>query len=196
MEMDRKTSNVLNYLIIPICVTINLAGYQLSQILRLPILVDSIGTILAGALGGPLVGIYAGILSTTVNSMINPISFAYIMTSVSIGFLAALFSRFSFFKHIYSVFLAGLLLSFCTTILSGIVTFFVFGGATGGTSSIATATLYALGTSLLKSVFSVQLIQEMMDKVISIFIVYFILKVLPNRFLIKFNDGERLIDEK
>lgn len=191
-----KRISTINYLIIPIGVSINVVGYQLSQILRFPILLDSIGTILSGVLGGPVIGILTGVMSTCVNSLINPISFAYILTSLMIGLCAGVFGHFRMMNNIIGLIFSGIILSIITTIFSGIITFYLFQGATGGTSSLATISLYALGNSLVKSVFSVQLVQEFADKFSSIVIVYLILKVLPNRFIIKLENGEALLHGK
>ena len=196
MFSKRKKITVLDYMIIPVAVSINFVGYSLSQILRLPILMDSIGTILAGAISGPVIGLLAGALSTSVNGVLNPISFAYIGTSMLIGLVSGLFSHYSLLKNIPRVLISGGLLSIFTTIASGVVTVFLFGGATGGTGSLITATLLTLGQELLTSVLSAQLIQELFDKTLSVFIVYFIIKSLPNRFLIKFDNGEEYVNEE
>lgn len=184
---------ILYYMIIPVAVSINVVGYQLSQILRLPILMDSIGTILAGALCGPVVGMLTGALTTCVNSIINPITFAYIGTSLAIGLVAGLLSGAGMLRGPVRMVISALLLSVVTTLLSGIVTFFLFGGATGGTGSLITASLVALGQELLTSVFSAQLIQELVDKALSLFIACMMLRSLPARFLIKFGNGSHYL---
>ncbi|ALS02026.1 hypothetical protein ATZ33_11715 [Enterococcus silesiacus] len=186
---------ILNYLIIPVAVSINVVGYQLSQILRLPILLDSIGTILAGALCGPIIGILTGALTTCINGIINPIVFAYIGTSMIIGLAAGLLSKQHLLSTIPRVIVSALLLSILTTLCSGIVTFYLFGGATGGTGSLLTASLLALGQKLLTSVLSAQLIQELIDKSLSLLMVYTVLKSLPDRFLIKFENGGGYLNE-
>lgn len=188
-----RNVSILYYMIIPVAVSINVVGYQLSQILRLPILMDSIGTILSGALCGPVVGMLTGALTTCINGIINPITFAYIGTSVAIGFVAGLLSGTGMLGGPLRMVLSALLLSVVTTLLSGIVTFYLFGGATGGTGSLITASLVALGQELLTSVFSAQLIQELADKALSLFIACMMLRSLPARFLIKFENGSRYL---
>lgn len=194
LKQKIKNLAILNFLIIPVGVSINVVGYQISQILRLPILIDSIGTILSGVLGGPIIGLFTGALSTCVNSLINPITFAYIPTSIIIGVLAGLFGKFGWIKSVLGIILSGIIMTFFTTLISGIITFYLFGGATGSSASILTASLYALGNSLLKSIFSVQLLQECIDKTISLIMVFFILKILPPRFVVKFDNGEVLLN--
>lgn len=195
MKNKIKDISIINFLIIPISVSINVIVYQLSQVMKLPILLDSIGTLLSGILGGPIIGALTGILSTFVNGIINPIVFAYLGTSIIIGLLAGLFSKLNMLKNPLLAIIAALVLSFFTTIFSGIVTFFVFGGATTGSASLITVTLVALGNELLTSVFSAQLFQELVDKSASIMIAYLIIKTFPPRLLIKFEYGERYIHE-
>ena len=72
---------------------------------------------------------------------------------------------------------------------SGLITAIVFGGATGSTGSIITATLLAAGNNIFASVFSVQFFQEIADKLISVLVVYIVIKGLPTRYLSKVKFG-------
>ena len=51
--------------LIPVAIAINIVlGYTVQTVLKLPIYLDSIGTILVGVLAGPLAGALTGILRT------------------------------------------------------------------------------------------------------------------------------------
>src|SRR6266508_3060301 len=53
--------------LMPIAIAINIAvGYTVQTVLKLPIYLDSIGTILVGVLAGPLAGALTGILSNLI----------------------------------------------------------------------------------------------------------------------------------
>lgn len=56
--------------LVPVGVSISVVGYQMSTILKLPIFVDQIGTILVSMIAGPWVGMVTGLLSNVVNGMI------------------------------------------------------------------------------------------------------------------------------
>ena len=81
--------------LMPIAIAINIAlGYTVQTVLKLPIYVDSIGTILVGVLAGPLAGALTGILSNLIwqyapgigGSNIGP----FAVTAGVIGFLAGI----------------------------------------------------------------------------------------------------------
>ena len=81
--------------LMPIAIAINIAlGYTVQTVLKLPIYVDSIGTILVGVLAGPLAGALTGILSNLIwqyapgigGSTIGP----FAVTAGVIGFMAGI----------------------------------------------------------------------------------------------------------
>ena len=73
--MNKNMSKISRMVIflIPVCIAINLVGGQLAIMLKLPVFLDAIGTIIAGALCGPVPGMMVGLRSfwsrTTPNSV-------------------------------------------------------------------------------------------------------------------------------
>jgi energy-coupling factor transport system substrate-specific component len=77
--------------LIPLCIGLNFAAHALAVGLRLPLFLDTTGTVLSGLLGGPWVGASVGLLTNFVNSnTIDPISAPYSLVSAAIGFAAGL----------------------------------------------------------------------------------------------------------
>jgi energy-coupling factor transport system substrate-specific component len=87
--------------LIPLAIAINIAGGQLVKTLRLPIYLDSIGTVLTGALLGPWVGLITGLLSNTIWTLIGLDQFALTFAPVAgiIGLLAGFAGRAGFFQR-------------------------------------------------------------------------------------------------
>lgn len=189
----KRDFSLIALLLIPVCVAINIVGFQLCQLLRLPIFLDSIGTILAGAVAGPWIGAITGLLTNAINGIFNPVYFPYALTSIAVGIAAGLLARKGMFTKIWKVIISGLVITLVSTICSGFITAIVFGGATGGTGSIITATLLAAGNNIFTSVFSVQIFQEIADKLISVFVVYIVIKGMPSRYLTKVKYGAQYI---
>src|SRR5436189_5977941 len=97
--------------LIGVCIVINvLVGQIARNVLRLPIYLDSIGTILAGVLGGPLVGAATGALSNVIWGLIlnDPGIIPYALTAACIGACAAGAARLGAFQRVPSTLLAGL----------------------------------------------------------------------------------------
>ncbi|GKQ43437.1 ABC transporter permease [Companilactobacillus sp. RD055328] len=196
MKKIKKDFTLLAILLIPVSVAINIVGFQICQLLRLPIFLDSIGTILAGAIAGPWVGMATGILTNLVNGIFNPIFLAYMPTSIFIGLITGFLARNNFFKNIFTLLILGLVLSVVSAVSSGIITAIVFAGATGTTGSIATGVLLAAGNNIMVSVFSVQIIQELADKFLAVIIVKLVISSMSIRYLSKMKNGMKFIKKE
>jgi hypothetical protein len=90
--------------LMPIAIAINIAlGYTTQTLLKLPVYLDSIGTILVGCLAGPLPGMLTGALSNIIwqyapgigsGSTIGP----FAVTAAVIGFMAGLWGYLGVFR--------------------------------------------------------------------------------------------------
>src|SRR5262245_9136640 len=88
-----------------------LLGQLVRNILRLPVFLDSVGTILAGALAGPVVGAATGALSNLIWSVAfaDPSIAAYSITAACIGIAAWAAAARGAFRSPWRAALAGLL---------------------------------------------------------------------------------------
>jgi energy-coupling factor transport system substrate-specific component len=181
--------NMMAMLLIPIGVAINIVGFQLHNVLRLPIFLDTIGTILIGVVAGPWVALIAGLVTNLINAIFNPVFLPYALTSMAVGVGVGYLSKSGMFKTIPKTIISGIIITLIATIVSAPITVLVFGGATGGTGSLITATFLTAGQQLWTAVFSSSFITEIADKIISVLIVYFIVKKMSDRYLSKMNYG-------
>ncbi|MFC4354236.1 ECF transporter S component [Chryseomicrobium palamuruense] len=181
--------NMLAMLLIPIGVAINIVGFTLTNTLRIPIFLDTIGTILVGVIAGPWVGLLTGVVTNLINGVFNPGFIPYAITSAAIGLAAGFLSKGGFFKSIPKVMVSGLIITLIGVVVSAPITVFVFGGASGSSSSIITAAFLASGQEIWTAVFSSSFISEIIDKLVSVLIVFFIVKKMSDRYLSKMNYG-------
>jgi len=91
--------------LIPIAIAINIIlGQTVAAALKVPIYLDSIGTILVGVLAGPLAGALTGALANLIWTYVLPAPFhsdyaaPFFIVAVEIGLLAGIFGRFGFFR--------------------------------------------------------------------------------------------------
>jgi energy-coupling factor transport system substrate-specific component len=91
--------------LIPIAIAINIIlGQTVAAALKVPIYLDSIGTILVGVLAGPIAGALTGGLANLIWTYILPAPFhsdyaaPFFIVAVEIGLLAGIFGRFGFFR--------------------------------------------------------------------------------------------------
>lgn len=183
-------------MLIPIAVAINFIGFQIANVLRLPIFLDVIGTILVGIIAGPWVAIATGLVTNLINAIFNPIYLPYAIVSMAIGLAAGILSKKGMFRNMQRAAISGVIITFVTVITAAPITVLVFGGATANTGSIITATLMASGMQIWSAVFSSTIMVEIADKIVSVLIAYFIVKKMSARYLSKFNYGKNYMKDK
>jgi ECF transporter, substrate-specific component len=91
--------------LIPIAIAINIVlGQTVAAVLKVPIYLDSIGTILVGVLAGPLPGLVTGLLANLVWTYVLPAPFhsdfaaPFAVVAAWIGLWAGLVAQFGFFR--------------------------------------------------------------------------------------------------
>lgn len=169
--------------LIPIAVGINLIGGTLCSMLKLPLFLDTIGTLVVACLAGPWVAALTGLLTNVFLAIVaNPVNFPYAIVSVLVGLTAGYMARAGFFNKKSGIVAVWLAVTLVNAVSAALITSFVFGGATGinGTSVITAAFVVALQDVLL-SVFSSAILENLLDKGISVLIAYTIWRKIPRR---------------
>ena len=88
--------------LMPVAIAINIVlGYTIGYVLKLPIYLDSIGTILVGVLAGPIAGAVTGALSNLIWQAVIPGSTAgpFFVVAAVIGLLAGLWGYLGVFRR-------------------------------------------------------------------------------------------------
>ncbi len=166
-------------MIMALSVAINFIGSTLVIVFKLPLLLDSIGTFLTAILFGPACGIFVGIASYLLNSItVDPISIYFIPSQIIAGLITGLLFKKGTFEGVKSLF-SILLITVIIAMSSATISTFVFNGVTSSASSLIVVTLKNLGVNLLASVFSTQIVMELLDKAISFGLVFAIIRALP-----------------
>lgn len=103
LENIKKEFSTRTLVLIPIAIAINIAVGQLVYVLKLPIYLDSIGTVLVGALVGPWAGAVTGGLANLLWGIVPPplqnayaVPFFYV--AVVIGLMAGFFGKRGIFE--------------------------------------------------------------------------------------------------
>jgi signal transduction histidine kinase len=156
-------------------------GQVVRNVLALPIYLDSIGTILAGALGGPLVGAITGAASNVLWGLIfnDPKIVPYAITAAAIGVAAGVAASLGAFKRIHWALLAGLLTGLMAALVSAPISAHVNAGATGGGGQAVIERLNQVGGNLMAATTLQSLLSDPIDKAISFGIVWAILRLMP-----------------
>ena len=186
----------LTIFMIPIGIATNFIGGQIAILLKLPIYLDSIGTILVGALCGGLPGAVVGLISNIINSITSPTNLPYAVLSVMFGVLAGWLSRRGVFKSLWKTLLSSIPFALIGGVLGSLITLWVFGGLTGSGNGLLIGALRALGMDTTSAVFVASVPSDFVDKVPTVLIVFLILKRIPSRLLVKLPLGSIYLKKK
>lgn len=190
MERLKRDFGTISLAMIPVAIAINIAVGQIVLTLKLPLYLDSIGTVFVGAIAGPWVGALTGLLSNIIWALLfgdftNTVPYAIV--AAVIGFLAGVFSRLGWFKAWWKTIIAGALTGVVASLLSAPITFYLFGGVVGSGMDVVTAAFRSQGVGMLTANFMQGLAVDPLDKAISFLIVFLILRALPARYIDRFS---------
>ncbi len=145
---------------------LNYIPSKIALALNMPVFLDSIGTVVAGMLGGNLPAVIAGFCGNAVNGISDIPTLYYGVISIMIGSMAAIFQRNGFFKNIGGVLAAILVFSLLGGGLGSILTYFLYGYDFGeGISAPFALWIYGhLGFSKFFSQLCADIIIDVFDK--------------------------------
>ncbi|WML38277.1 ECF transporter S component [Neobacillus sp. OS1-2] len=179
--------------LIPVAVGVNYIGKLLAQLLKLPLWLDSIGTVLAAMLGGPIVGALAGAINNIIYGFTDPISFVYAITSVAIGLAVGILFYKGYISSWGKAIVAGLIIGLVATIVSTPLNIGFWGGQTGNVWGDA---LFAFILANTDSTWLASLLDELVvdvpDKLLVVLISFGIFKGLPRNVVQLYNNNEKI----
>lgn len=191
-KTKKKRMDNMTKLLIPLAVAINMVAYNILYSTTMLILGDSIGTILVGAICGPVPGAFVGLLSNLVNVIKNPVMIVMLPLNVAFGVVAGMLARKRIFNTLWKTVLCTPIFGFIGGWLSGSIIFMAMGGDFWGNmaSVFVGIPLYNAGVPKYFAMAVGQLLFDCIDKVVCLLIVYWIIQALPDRFLIKLPQGK------
>ncbi len=187
MEDKVRTAYLIrSFALVVAAIGVNIAlGHLVQYSLQWPLFLDSIGTILVGALLGPLAGAVTGALSNIIwGSLLgDPSILPYSITAAFIGWAAGYAASLGAFRRFSTVELSGLLVGFSAALISAPITAYLFGGTTGGGTDYLTSYLTATGANVLQAATIQGFISDPLDKMISFAIAWLLWRILHRHYL-------------
>jgi len=186
----KKYFSTMTLILIPIAIAVNFIGGQLASILKLPMYLDMIGTILVAALAGPVPAMVAGGVTNLILGLSSPTWIPYAIVQIACGGVAGYAAMKGAFKSFKWTAVTALAIWASALLTAVPITTILFGGiAGGGGGSVITAFFLTTGQGLWQSVTTSALITETVDKFLTTFIVFFLIKSIPLSTLVKFPLG-------
>ena len=194
MNRLQKEFSTLTLVTIPVAIAINIAVGTLIYNVKVPLYLDSIGTILVGALAGSWAGALTGLLSNLVWGLsgINVAYTPFAAVGAVIGLLAGVFSDLGWLRKLWKVIASGVITGLVASVISAPIAAYVFGGVTGAGTDAVVAFFRGIGLGILPANFAQGVSSDPLDKAISFLVVWLIVRALPQRFLGRYPGSQNL----
>lgn len=186
MSQERNTTRKI--LFTGLCVGINIVSSFIAIALRLPIYLDTLGTIMVANLFGAPWALVCALLSSICNAGYDPFALPFAPQGMTTALVASFIFRTKFLKALPRV-LKGFLIALPAAVVGASIAAYVFSGVTSAGSSYFVQLLhFGAGLSLVEASFIVQLLTDAADKILIVFLIEWALKRLPEQL------KEKLID--
>ena len=171
MKTPGKTmSRSLVLCIIAFSAVLNLLGGNVALLLRLPVYLDSFGTMFTAVLLGPAAGMVPGIISGVIGGCTSDVyAFFYLPVQMILGLVCGLTARqirSLKARTLWKLLPLAAVISLPGTIVSSLITALVFGGITSSGSTVLVQLFHTAGIPLTASVFLIQFLTDYLDRVI------------------------------
>lgn len=166
--MSRRNDLQTIFLICVVSLFINLLGAALSYTCKLPMYLDTCGTIFIAALGGYVPGIAVGFFTNLLTSTFSPSQMYYCSVNIAVAIITAFFARKGLFDNFYKMLLMIPVLTFVT-----------------GTCDVLIES-FLEASDILKTVdefdynFAGNFLNEALDKGFSVLATFALLKMMPS----------------
>jgi energy-coupling factor transport system substrate-specific component len=176
--------NAACFVLIPACIGINYLGKLFASVLKLPLWLDSIGTCIGGILGGPVIGGIAGAANNLIYGFTtgDSITLVYALTSLGIGVAVGIMARLGMMAKLSGSLLTACVAGLTAVVISTPLNIIFWGGGTGNIWGDAVfAWSQAVNLPVALGSFLDEVIVDVPDKLITLLIVYAIIKGLPKK---------------
>ena len=187
--------STLTIALIAVAIVLNIVLGQVVSLLKLPIFLDSIGTVIVALLAGPWAGGLTGLLTNLIWGLISdPVAAAFAPVAMVIGIVAGLLAKVGLFKKWWQAIISGVIIAVALSVIAIPIRVYMFGGVTGSGADFITAYLLATGRDLFSAVLITVIGDNIIDKVVTALLAWAIVKGLPRRFTGRFPRASAVID--
>ncbi|MFP5527244.1 hypothetical protein ACLGL1_02020 [Peptococcus simiae] len=179
----RRQSYTYPLALTAICVGVNLALCFVNTQLKLPIYIDTVGTMTVAALLGAPWAVACAVLSAIANTSMDAFALPFLPQSMTTALLATLVFRHPRVKKLAAP-VKGLIVGLPAAMIGALIAAYIFGGVTSaGSSYILQFMTHVMGMPLVASAFIVQVVTDYLDKTLIIIFVGLVIRRIPGYIL-------------
>lgn len=180
--------------LIPAAIGINYVAKLFASMLKLPLWLGSLGTCISACLAGPIVGGITGLLTHIIYGLTaDPISTVYGITAAAIGVSVGIAARLQYMNKWHRILITSLIVAAISVIISTPLNMIYWGGATGNVWG--DAVFAAMGSKGFFASFVDELVIDIPDKIVVLFVAAGIYKVLPKSLISIYQSNDENLDE-
>ncbi len=163
-------------------IAVNIALGQLAQLVKLPIFLDSLGTMVVAVMTGPLAGLITGVATNLIWGLVmSPTAAAFAPVAGVIGLVAGLLAQAGMFRDPIRAAISGAIIAVALAFVAVPIRVWLFGGVTGSGADFITGWLLQTGQSLVSATLVTVITSNLADKIVTALLAWAILRGLPLR---------------
>lgn len=198
---SHQSKNPWNYklntaclVLIPAAIGINYVAKLFASVLKLPLWLGTLGTCISACLAEPIVGGIAGFLTNIIYGLtIDPVSTVYSITAAAIGVSGGIAAHLKFLDTWQHILVTSLIVAMIAVIISTPLNMIYWGGTTGNVWG--DAVFAAMGSKGFFASFVDELVVDIPDKIVVLFIAVGIYKVLPKGLIALYQVHDEQFDD-
>lgn len=169
-----------------VAVAMNIVLGIITSALGIPLYLDTLGTVLAAAIIGPVPGVIVGALSNIITGLIYSVTdIPFCLVNMAVGLIVGLVAK-KFNWTFVSALITGLVLSFVCPAIGTPIGIFVYGGLNGSFSDVLVMSLVQGGQTIFQASFLRNVASNLVDKIGTCIIAWALIRMIPMRFLANF----------
>ena len=166
-------------LFVALCILLNVGGRLLSAHFRLPLWLDSFGTVLCAYAAGPVCGAIAGLTGNLIYGMVNHVSYYYGLTSIALGVIVGLAAKKRKLNSLFGTLTVSALAAGAAIIISCPLNMLFYGGKTGNLwGDGVIGYLREMAVPEILCVIMGQFYVDFLDKLLTLILFYLALRLL------------------
>ncbi len=169
MKKSKLTTQVIT--MIALAIVMNYIGGQIALAFKLPIFLDSIGTLMVASMFGPIIGMLPPLVSGLLGTITGDIFALYFLpVGLIIGFMGGIVLK-KMRPYGWWIIPAAFLITLPGTIVSSAINAILFGGITSSGNTVLIQILARTPLGLTGAVVVVQVLFDFLDRLLSVFLV-------------------------
>ena len=192
---NKSTSKTKTYALTfcGISIAMNIVLGMITSALGIPLYLDTLGTMLSGAILGPVPGMIVGALTNIITGLMSSVTdIPFFLVNMAVGLITGLVVKKKRYTILVAVILGLCLAAICPAIGTPIG-LYVYGGFNGSASDVLVMSLVEGGKSIFTASFLRNIASNLVDKIGTAIVAWILLRGMSQKLYANFGKEKNLI---